>query len=87
MVARLLDDLEQIGTLAEPAVVAERRPQADALAAQVLADQLRGERQLLAERNGWRLRKQRLHVASHWAVPDVAEHDVAVGVLLDVEQL
>ena len=63
-VARLVDDLEQVGPPAEPAVVAERRAQADALAAEVLADQLRGERELFAERNGWRLREHRLGLGS-----------------------
>ena len=46
--ARLADDREQVGPVAQAAVVAERRPQPDAVAAEVLADQLRGEPELLA---------------------------------------
>ncbi len=54
-VARLLDDPEQVGPVAEAAVVAERCAQSDALTAEVLADELGCPRQLLAQRNGRRL--------------------------------
>ena len=67
-------------------VVAERRSQADELAAEVLADQLRGEAELLAQRNVRRLGDHRLLLAPLGAVADVAEDDVAVGVLLNVEE-
>ena len=62
--AGLLDDLEQVGPVAQPAVVAERRAHADALAAEVLADQLRGEGELLAQRDGRRLGQHRLDVGA-----------------------
>ena len=84
--AGLADDLEQVGPVAQAAVVAERRPQPDALAAEVLADQLRGEAELLAERDGRCLGQHRLGVAALGAVAHVAEDDVAIGVLLDVEE-
>ena len=84
--ARLPDDLEQVGTPAQPLVVAERRAEPDALAAEVPADQVGRERKLLAKRDRRRLRKHRFGVRAECAVPDVAEHHVAVGVLLDVEE-
>ena len=85
--ACLADDLEQVGPVTEPAVVAERRSQPDALAPEILADQLRREPELLPERDMRRLGKHRLDLGALGAVADVAEDDVAVGVLLDVEQL
>ena len=84
--AGLADDRQQVGAVAQPAVVAERRPQPDALAAEVLADQVRGERELLAERDRRRLGEDRLGVGAEGAVAHVTEDDVAVGVLLDVVQ-
>ena len=85
-VSGVADDLEQVGAVAEPAVVAERRPEPDALAAEVLADQLRRHAQLLAERHRRRLGKHRLGLRTLGAIAHVAKHDVAVGVLLEVEE-
>src|SRR6185312_16434482 len=48
-VACLPDDLEQVGPVAQAAVVPERRPQPDALTTEVLPDQLRREGEFLAE--------------------------------------
>ena len=84
--AGVAHDLQQVGPVAQPAVVAERRAQPDALAAEVLADQLRREPQLLAQRDVRRLGQHRLVLGALGLVADVAEDDVAVGVLLDVEQ-
>ena len=85
--ACLPDDLEQVGPVAQATVVAERCPKPDALTAQVLPDQLRCEGELLAERDGRCLRQHRLDVAADRAVVHILEDDVAIGVLLDVEQL
>src|SRR5262249_5938176 len=81
-VAGLGDDLEQVCPPPKPAVVPERRPQADTVAAEILADQLRGPRQLLTERNRRRLREHGLRRGAVRPVAHIPEDDVAVGVLL-----
>ena len=85
--AAVRDDLEQVGPVAQTAVVAERRAQADARAAEIPADQVRRELELLAKRDVRRLREHRLDLAAGRAIADVAEDHVAVGVLLDVEEV
>ena len=53
--AGVADELEQVRPVAQAAVVAERRPDADALATEILADQLGREAELLAQRDVGRL--------------------------------
>src|SRR5262249_61747659 len=73
-----LDELEQVGPTSQAAVVAKRSADADALAAEGLADQLRRELQLLAERDVRRLGDDGLRLGALRLIPHVTEDDLAV---------
>ena len=78
------EQAQEIGTTPEPLVVAEGGTQPDALVAEVLTDQARGQRDLLAQRHEGRGRNDGDGPFSA-VVLDVLERTVAERVLLHVE--